>query len=85
MISPCLKCNDRGIKYSEDSCKDCEFNIVIKILKEIVKDLDGCCVCKYGEIIKGGYLNCDKEDECGKFNMFEINYDKVIKEYNIKF
>lgn len=85
MESPCLKCFTHGITYSAENCKDCEFNVVVKILKEVILQMDHCFLCKHSTPVRGGFYNCDEEDiSCENHSMFEVDYDKVIKEYNIK-
>lgn len=68
----------------------CERKEVIKldadsILKEVLISDNGCmrhCTHSYWHL---GYDCCDKVDhECKDHSMYEIDYEKVIKDYDLK-
>ena len=72
--SPCINCIIRGHSYSLDDnlCQSCEYNISIRMLKEVLKQNDYCNLCKYVEHIKGGYTDCQN---------YTIDWNTVAKEY----
>lgn len=82
--SPCTQCYFQGHLYSQndDSCKKCEYNISMQILKQILYCTDGCSLCKNRERLGGGYWDCkiNHEDIC-KGNDLVVDWKAVISEY----
>lgn len=89
--SPCKMCFLKGIFYDPDSiyCQRCEYNIVIKLLKRVLKENDFCTVCKNCERLGGGYYECgegyDEDDSCKQGENLVIDWEIVCNEYNIEY
>lgn len=86
MSSPCTHCSKslfNGNIGHEEFCESCEFTILTDVLTHILKVHDHCNMCINCVNIKGGFTDCklgfDSVLECGY--MFEINWEKLIKEY----
>lgn len=84
---PCTNCYIHGHEYSEDSdyCQRCEHNIYVQILKEVLKQNDGCLLCMYSESIGGGYIDCTLEHNigCEACNDYTIDLDATIEDYKL--
>lgn len=82
MYYPCIRC---GKNYDDECINICDYARSIKILKEVLLENEPCArICKYGYPCRGIGFDCDKDDECINHSLFEINFDRVIDEYNIK-
>lgn len=85
--SPCFNCIVHGHLYSSDDsrCQNCEYNIAILILKEVLKQNDYCGLCRHVEHIKGGYTECtfghNGWQECGED--YGIDWNAIVEEYGI--
>lgn len=86
------QCNFEYCKYSFDgNCTSknkynkCEYNLLNKILKEVLIQNDGCRNhCIYSYYVKGIPYDCDNEDDCKNHSMYQIDFEKVIKDYEIE-
>jgi hypothetical protein len=85
MASPCAGiCYSHGILFSEEKCKDCDYYRLSKILKEVLITQDSCYAsCKYSTPFKGGFWDCSKENECNECDKYEMDLDKIIKDYRL--
>ena len=84
MHSPCQQCFSRGFSYSPESnfCKNCEYNIAIKLLKSVLRRHEYCKFCKNRVDITGEYCKCKlNSDICNAENDFSIDWEYLIKEY----
>ena len=57
----------------------------IQLLKKILKDTDGCSLCKNNIRIGGGYWDCslEPEEEC-TYDKYQIDWEAVFKEYGLE-
>lgn len=86
--NPCVNCNIHGLTYSEENCKDCEYNQIVKLLKQVLLTWDSCYThCQHGQgydEYQCGICNQEKCGECVNHNKYVIEINKVLKDYNIK-
>lgn len=76
-------CHTHGIEYSPENCKDCDYEVKIKLIKELLKSSGPCQYCKNDYIINnicGNYHACDKQ-ECEKYSLLDVAWEKVYKEF----
>lgn len=86
IYSPCQFCYERGKLYSigNESCQQCEYNIAIQILKEVLKQNDYCNCCKHVIHVKGGYTDCQLNNDGYKdCNSYTIDWNAITKEYQL--
>lgn len=86
MFYPCYEyCYLRlGKQYNNDCIKQCDYAKTINILKKILITNDGCYThCKHLYYEKNIGTACDFENKCKNHSMYEIDYDKLNKDYNI--
>lgn len=83
--SPCTKCYIHGHPFSEEDehCKHCEYNVAIYVLKKVLKANDFCQHCAYKKYMGGGYFDCHKDYGTMNCEDFVIDWESVIREYNI--
>ena len=84
MHSPCQQCFSRGFSYSPESnfCKNCEYNIAIKLLKSVLMRHEYCKFCKNRADTTGEYCKCKlNSDICNAENDFSIDWEYLIKDY----
>ena len=86
--SPCRICFLKGIIYDPESicCQHCEYNIAIKLLKNVLKVNDKCTLCKHRQNIDGKYWDCKTGGVngcCEQEEDFVIDWKAACDEYNI--
>ena len=88
MLIPCKDyCYLRfGKQYTEKCDNACDYARVVKVLKEVLTSIDPCTVtCKKSYYQAGVPWDCDHlGKDCQKCSMYEIDWNKVYNEYNIK-
>ena len=90
MHSPCQQCYIHGHLYSPDdpSCRRCEYNIAVQLLKIVLKFNDYCTLCKNKNNLGGGYWDCkvtgNDDCMCNVEKDFSIDWQAVCDEYGIE-
>ena len=86
--SPCQDCFIHGHSYSPTNsrCGNCEFNIVLKLLRKILKEnnYDCCNFCKNRIHLNDNYYECKKDynHNCNIEKDFLIDWKDAFK--NVK-
>ena len=63
-------------------CKNCEYNIAIKLLKSVLMRHEYCKFCKNRVNTTEEYCKCKlNSDICNAENDFSIDWEYLIKEY----
>ena len=79
MYYPCMNCRK---EYDKKCINSCDYARSIEVLKEVLLINEPCAsVCKNGYPCKGVGFDCD--EECENHSLFEVDFDKIMKEYDI--
>lgn len=83
-------CNFKNCKWEADcNCTSksdydkCYYRLIEKTLKKVLICNDGCrSSCTHSYYVKGIGYDCD-EEHCKNYSMYDIDWSKVIKDYNL--
>lgn len=59
-----------------------EIELLKKFLKKALQEYDGCLYCA-NAYFENGYLTCDKDNECNKYSLYELDLDKFKKDFDL--
>lgn len=84
-------CSFKNCKWEADcNCTSksdydkCYYRLLEKTLKEVLIESEYCrSSCTHSYYEKGCGYCCDDEENCKNYSMYDIDWNKVIKDYNI--
>lgn len=85
MFNPCAECDRRFGKQCTQICDNqCRFAHYVKILEKVLLASDGCLHCKYRDYADTANPNWCSVRECDNYEAYQLDLNKLIKDYGLK-